>query len=351
MGVGKRTRRQSYQHQDWRPAGLAETGQRLEVVGACILQVAAAGGKILEETVKLACGRSYHTRPSRQRRSRMTNGRQPAAILVLSLGSRLVKATRSPRGSPRLGERRLARDERFGLNPAQSARPQGAAPVSRVREEGASGRFDQVAGSPGMVPTRPAHRRRRPQHSGKERRRVGGNSRRRSPRRAWPRAGPVAPSPLRSYAPAVKEMSAADDAPVLSRSPLRVSAERLVRFGDGLSQTRREARSTGPFMPAFRHGTTGGDLCFPIGRCEGTLGSAPFRRLAELVGFGNRGMRDCATPNPPHPSLARASLHAGSDFSRRPGVRMTAAVAPGVQALDRDCRRHPQKLDPERATR
>src|SRR5437763_11570140 len=47
----ERTRRQSYQHQDRRPASLAETGQRLEVVGACVLQVAAAGGKILEETV------------------------------------------------------------------------------------------------------------------------------------------------------------------------------------------------------------------------------------------------------------------------------------------------------------
>ena len=117
---------------------------------------------------------------------------------------------------------------------------------------------------------------RRPQHSGKERRRVGGNSRRRSPRRAWPRAGPVTPSPLRSYAPAVKEMSPADDAPVLSRSPLRVSADRLVRFGDGLSRTRREARCTGPFMPALRRGMKGGVLCFPIGRCEGTLGSAPF---------------------------------------------------------------------------
>ena len=75
------------------------------------------------------------------------------------------------------------------------------------------------------------------------------------------------------------------------------SAERLVRFGDGVSRTRREARSTGPFMPTLRHGMKGGVQCFPIGRCEGTLGSAPFRRLAELVGFGNTGMRDCATPN------------------------------------------------------
>ena len=47
VGVGKRTRRQSYQHQDRRPAGLAEAGQQLEVVGACVLQVAGASRKIL----------------------------------------------------------------------------------------------------------------------------------------------------------------------------------------------------------------------------------------------------------------------------------------------------------------
>jgi hypothetical protein len=35
------------------------------------------------------------------------------------------------------------------------------------------------------------------------------------PTRAWPRAGPVTPSPVRSYASAVKEMSAADARPAL----------------------------------------------------------------------------------------------------------------------------------------
>jgi hypothetical protein len=35
----------------------------------------------------------------------------------------------------------------------------------------------------------------------------------------------------------------------------------------------------------------------PSGIAKGTLGSAPFPRLAEFVGLGNRGMRDCATPN------------------------------------------------------
>jgi hypothetical protein len=48
--------------------------------------------------------------------------------------------------------------------------------------------------------------------SGKERRRVGGNSRRRSPRGLGPTAS--TPSPVRSYAAAVKEMSAADARPL-----------------------------------------------------------------------------------------------------------------------------------------
>jgi hypothetical protein len=54
---------------------------------------------------------------------------------------------------------------------------------------------------------------------------------------------------------------------------------------------------TAALVRALRHGTKGGVLCLPTGRREGTLGSAPFRRLAELVGFGDRGTRDCATPN------------------------------------------------------
>ena len=36
---------------------------------------------------------------------------------------------------------------------------------------------------------------------------------------------------------------------------------------------------------------------FPIGRYGGTLDSAPFRRLAELVSFEDTGMRDFATPS------------------------------------------------------
>jgi hypothetical protein len=62
VGVGKRTRRQSYQHQDRRPASLAEAGQRLEVVGACVLQVAAVGVDPRGNR-RAVCDRSYHARP------------------------------------------------------------------------------------------------------------------------------------------------------------------------------------------------------------------------------------------------------------------------------------------------
>jgi hypothetical protein len=71
----------------------------------------------------------------------------------------------------------------------------------RVREEGASGRVDRLAGSrrvggAGGVLARPGRiTGERPSIPGKERRRVGGNSRHRSPRGLWPRAGPVPPSP------------------------------------------------------------------------------------------------------------------------------------------------------------
>src|SRR5262249_25379672 len=43
LGLGKRARRQSHQYQNWRHAGLAETGRRLEAAGACVLEAAAAG--------------------------------------------------------------------------------------------------------------------------------------------------------------------------------------------------------------------------------------------------------------------------------------------------------------------
>src|SRR5947209_20318429 len=58
------------------------------------------------------------------------------------------------------------------------------------------------------------------------------------PTRAWPRAGPVTPSPVRSYAAAVKEISVADDCP-LSRDirRLHVSPARFV--GAPLGMERR----------------------------------------------------------------------------------------------------------------
>jgi hypothetical protein len=64
--------------------------------------------------------------------------------------------------------------------------------------------------------------------------------------------------------------------------------------------------------------------CFPIGRCEGTLGSAPFRRLADLVGFGDKGTRDCATPNSRNQSCARRMAEAGVDHDRA-GTRYNLA--------------------------
>src|SRR5205085_4761933 len=57
------------------------------------------------------------------------------------------------------------------------------------------------------------------------------------------------------------------------------------------------AHSTAALVPALRHGTKGGVLCSPPGVAKGRWVVLPFRRLAELVGFGDRGMRDCATPN------------------------------------------------------
>ena len=51
-----------------RPAGLAEAGQRLEVVAACVFQVAAAAGKILERKPSGALRPVLLRTASRQRR-------------------------------------------------------------------------------------------------------------------------------------------------------------------------------------------------------------------------------------------------------------------------------------------
>jgi hypothetical protein len=82
-----------------------------------------------------------------------------------------------------------------------------------------------------------------------------------------------------------------------------------------------------PFMPALRHGTKDAALRFPIGRCEGTLGSAPFRRLAELVGFEDRGTRDCATPKLYRPGLWSSSLEL---LRRRGSISLVPVPAIGV---------------------
>ena len=94
VGVGKRTRRQSYQHQDRRPAGLAEAGQRLEVVSACVLHIAAADVDP-RETVKLACGRLYRARPSGSGdRGGPAGGARLLVLLALAL--RVIWSRRAP---------------------------------------------------------------------------------------------------------------------------------------------------------------------------------------------------------------------------------------------------------------
>jgi hypothetical protein len=52
-----------------------------------------------------------------------------------------------------------------------------------------------------------------------------------------------------------------------------------------------------PFVPSPPAWNEGWGSVFSDQALRRDACSAPFRRLAELVGFGNRGMRDCATPN------------------------------------------------------
>ena len=99
--------------------------------------------------------------------------------------------------------------------PGEGARPQRAAPVPRVREEGASGGFGRIAG-PGGVVSDGVHRR-QPVFRGvtafrpMERRRVGGSARRRSGS-ARPGRDMVA-KPTDPTSPAVNEMSIAAKEP------------------------------------------------------------------------------------------------------------------------------------------
>ena len=107
---------------------------------------------------------------------------------------------------------------------AKVSRPRRPPSVSRVREEGAGGGFECVAvagrlsGAGVGSDATGVHHGDRSSIPRKERRRVGGNSRRRSPRGLGSRAGPVTPSPPRSYAAAVKEMSLGRTRPALSRT-------------------------------------------------------------------------------------------------------------------------------------
>jgi hypothetical protein len=133
-----------------------------------------------------------------------------------------------------------------------------------------------------------------PALSGKERRRVGGKSRRRSPHGLGQgRTSDAKPSSIVCWGRS-KEMSVAADCARSLAIALLSPLSDFCALGTGFRGPAHSLFRRGPLCPLLRHGTKGGVLCFPIRRCEGTLYGAPFRRLAELVGFGNRGMRDCA---------------------------------------------------------
>jgi hypothetical protein len=88
-------------------------------------------------------------------------------------------------------------------------------------------------------------------------------------------------------------------------------------------------RSVRDLWGGTRPGTKRADPRFLVRRCAGTPDSAPSRRLAGRVGFGNSGMRDCVTPNFPRP-VACARWHRCSiRFHSATWVRITAAVTLG----------------------
>jgi hypothetical protein len=160
--------------------------------------------------------------------------------------------------------------------------------------EGASGGFDQVAGT-GSVTAHsltPASASRTTGHDvafGKGAATGWGKLSTPLPTRAWPSAGPVTPSPLRTYAPAVKEMSAADGARVLSRSHRSLSLlSDLCALGIGF---RGPAERPAPPALLCRHSgmeRRGAIHVSPSGVAKGRWVVLFFRRLVELVGFGNR---------------------------------------------------------------
>ena len=87
---------------------------------------------------------------------------------------------------------------------------------------------------------------------------MGGTPRRRSPRRTWPRAGPVTPTPLRSYAPTVKEVSAVEVYPALRSSTdevTRAAATTMLgrrRCPDGARRWRRRTTQQRPRLVAMQ---------------------------------------------------------------------------------------------------
>src|ERR1700686_1919276 len=74
LGLGKRARRQSHRYQNRRHPGLAETGRRLEAVGACGMEAAAAG-----------------IAPAGPRRACAGGSTGPKSALAMSLRAELVR--------------------------------------------------------------------------------------------------------------------------------------------------------------------------------------------------------------------------------------------------------------------
>ena len=173
--------------------------------------------------------------------------------------------------------------------------------MPRVREKGASGGFGEVAragrgrikvcnaSTAGSVPEAPDTRPR-----GKERRRVGGSSRRRSP------AGLARPDLIAkpgSYPTRQRSSNCqADKSPAFSRFHRLRCLLRLLRELGRFSSIGREAQPTAASPWLHSAWNERGRFTFRLRRCEGTLYGAPSRRLAGLASFGNGVCGTCAPP-------------------------------------------------------
>ena len=156
-----------------------------------------------------------------------------------------------------------------------------------------------------------AHLRDRSSVPRNERRRIGGNFRRRSPGRAWPRAGPVTPSPLRSYAPAAKEMSARMSAPRAAE----IKAEALRLMGAGRFAIPSPSCIAGQLLGAQSH---------PDHGSAGIPCSLDRLREDAIRLVGLLGVPACATQMPSLMLFLRRRLTAADGPLMRPQYRYSA---------------------------